>query len=181
MLGRVLDVREGPVRRARNHRDETLWPEPVSQDLIAVTRGLRPDPEGRLVSANGRAAEKLFSEPLGFKRPMVSDEHVNPIDSADVHVPGENLLQPRAPAHVITGDLMDGGGLGRDRRGRRDEVGSDEDDLPAYKIDSSDLHDGVVWGRAGRLQIYDSKAGRFVRGAGHALFRGRRLNRSAVD
>jgi hypothetical protein len=111
----------------------------------------------------------------------VGDKHVDLRPSIRVHVERQDLLQPRAPAHVIIGELMDGGGLGRDRHGRPDEVGSDEDDLPAYKIDSSDLHDGVVWGRAGRLQIYDSKAGRFVRGAGHALFRGRRLNRSAVD
>ena len=85
-------------------------------------------------------------EPLGPEGPMVGDKHVDLRRSVRVHVEGQDLLQPRALAHVIIGDLMDGGGLGRDRRGRRDEVGSDEDDLPAYKIDSAPISTTASFG-----------------------------------
>ena len=57
--------------------------------------------------------------------------------------------------------------MGRDRHGRPDEVESDEDDLPAYEIDSADLHHGVIRSGAGCLKIDDAETGEFVRVAGH--------------
>ena len=128
-----------------------------------MARSFRPEPERRLVGANGRAALEVVSEPLGLERPLVSDEHVDLRRSVRVHVEGQDLLQPRAPAHVLIRDLVDGRGLGRDRHGRPDEVGSDGDDLPAHEIDSADLHDGVVRGGAGCLKVDDAEAGGFVR------------------
>ena len=81
------------------------------------------------------------------------------------------LAVVHALAHIVIDDLVNGRGLWRNRHGRPDEVGSDDDDLPTHEIDGSDLHHGVVWAGTGGLQISDSEEGGCFRGAGHALFR----------
>lgn len=75
--GRDVGIRKGSVSTAGDGGVQILWPEPVPQDLIAVTRSFRPKPERRLVGANSRAALEVFSKPLGLKGPLVSDEHVD--------------------------------------------------------------------------------------------------------
>jgi hypothetical protein len=47
---------------------QILRPEPIPQDLIAVTRSVRPKPNRRLVGADGRATLEVFFDPLGSKR-----------------------------------------------------------------------------------------------------------------
>jgi hypothetical protein len=80
---------------------------PIPQDLIAVARSFRPEPEGGLVGTDGRAALEVFSEPLGLEGPLVSDEHIDPRVSVFVHVEGQDLLQSRARPHILIGDLVD--------------------------------------------------------------------------
>jgi hypothetical protein len=151
-----IGVREGPVGHAGDHRIEALRPEPVSQDLIAVTRGVRPEPDRRLVGTDGGSALEVAFEPLGLESPFVSDEHTAPRVSFLVHVEGQDLFQAGAPAHVGIRDVVDRRGLGRDRDGRPNKVRSDGDDLSADEINRTDFHDGVVRGDARGLKVDDA-------------------------